>query len=75
MAKQRSKIARALMTSLATDPVLLLEFIKNPDRVLDEFEIHDPAMRQQIRNHLALEIHKKLLAPQAEFAYYVYFRE
>ena len=71
MAKQR---LRALVTSLATDAELLMEFIKNPDRVLDEFNIEEP-MRQQIKNATWLEITKKLLATPTAFAYYVYFRE
>jgi hypothetical protein len=62
VAKQRSKLVQALLTTLATDPELLMEFIKTPDRVLDEFNIEEPAMRQQIRNHLALEVAKKILA-------------
>jgi hypothetical protein len=73
VAKQRSKLVQALLTSLATDPELLMEFIKTPDRVLDEFNIQEPAMRQQIRNLLALEITKKLLATPAAFPYYIHF--
>jgi hypothetical protein len=61
-------VQQALLTSLATNPEALVEFMKDPDRVLDDFGITDPTTRVHIRSLLALEVAKKLLVvPTALF--------
>jgi hypothetical protein len=71
MAKQPAKHVQLFLTSLATDSDLLLEFIKNPDRVLQEHEIRDKTTQEQIKNLLAIEVAKKLLVvPKAIFIHW-----
>jgi hypothetical protein len=71
VAKQPSDlVVQALLKSLATDSEVHVEFMKDPDRVLDQFGITDPTTRMQLRNHLALEVAKKLLVvPGALFVH------
>jgi hypothetical protein len=71
--KQSEKLVKNFLTSLATDHELLLEFIKDPDRVLNRHKIRDKATKESIRNLLALEISKKLLVVPAYASSFVHW--
>ncbi len=61
MAKQNAKRTQEFLTLLATDPNVLLAFIKNPEKVLEDHRIQDPATQALIRGMLALEVAKKMV--------------
>ena len=70
MAKQRSNQVQTFLTRLATESELLLEFIKYPDRVLKAHNIRDKTTREQIKNLLALEVAKRLVAYNVGFVHW-----
>jgi hypothetical protein len=59
------------LTALATDPMLLVDFIKDPDGVLEKHEIKRKETKERIRLLLALEVAKQLLVvPTAAFVHW-----
>jgi hypothetical protein len=60
MAKKISSEAKKFLKELATNPDALMEFIKHPDRAMNERVI--PEIEQTyIKNCVALEVSKKMI--------------
>jgi hypothetical protein len=71
VAKQNAKRMQDFLTLLATDPNVLLAFIRNPEDVLKEHNIRDAETQALIRNMLALEVAKKMAVwPVAAFIHW-----
>ena len=74
MAKRASneeKLVQEFLTALATEPQLLVDFIKDPDGVLEEYKIRRKETKERIRLLLALEVAKQLLVvPTAAFVHW-----
>jgi len=70
-ASNEEKLVQEFLTALATDPKLLVAFIKDPDGVLEKHKISRQETKERIRLLLALEVAKQLLVvPTAAFVHW-----
>jgi hypothetical protein len=68
---KEEKLVQSFLTLLATDPKLLVDFIKDPDGVLEQHKIRRKETKDRIRLLLALEVAKQLLVvPTAAFVHW-----